>query len=545
MNRRSACGVMPTFFQGQRALFRSIRISAGRLRPMTQAKLLVVDNDSSTVELFSDQRISAYLDTQCVGSSDESLPFLDQWHPDIVMANGLMARQNDFALIQILQDRQKDQKPVIVISSFPTDGSLVDFRLRFNLQYFLQKPLDPETLAKTLLGFASLPIDGEPSDTPPVEGIDLQFDPDRARRNVLDVDMDDDFLKSLEESEQESFSQDLKDTMGVFSTNKPVVIGYGTTTRKIRVKEYWYVVRNGDNFSAQAINNVHVPTGEKFNISKEDLFSNYDPEMDYMYKKLLPAMQNLERTLSKGDRHRSRMEHFSAEMEYNEALRIDTDNVRATFGLGLTYLELQDSKKADAVFKSLINLDAAFGEDHKHLFNEFGIQLRKNKMFNHAVQYYDRARELSKQDENIFFNLARAWYEKGDWGNCLRNLVICLTMNKQLEEAQRFSKHILSLSLDNELCKEHNKGTLQTPSSRYDSLLAELRNVSGLSDEDWKTMQQEVAEEKKKQKRATARKRTARKKNEQRSESAPNETSKKKSEGQAGGGKTEKYVMPF
>ncbi len=507
---------------------------------MTQTKVLVVDNDSNTYELLSGQQPESLIEPQCVINMEEALTFLERWQPDVVVVNSQLARQDDFILIQALRDKQQHQKPAIVICSSPADGSLVEFRLRFNIQFFLQKPFDAETLTKKLLDFAGVD-QSEPADA----NIDLKFDPVRSQRNVLDVD--DDFAEEIQSAPQEDSPQDIKDAMGVFSTNKPVVIGYGTTTRRIRVKEYLYVVRNGDNFLAQGINSVHVPSGEKFSISKNDLLSNYDPEMDYMYKKMLPALRNLENTLAKGDRHRSRMEHFSAEMEYNEALQIDAENVRATFGLGLTYLELQDSKKADAVFKSLIHLDAAFDEEHKHLFNEFGIQLRKNKMFDHAVQYYDRARELSKEDENIFFNLARAWYEKGDWSNCLRNLIICLTMNKQLEEAQRFCRHILVLSLNDDLCRELNKATLPTENIRYASMLEELRQAAGLTEADWKALQAEVTADKKKRKKAASKKKNARSgdSKKQKSPSDPQGSSNKKDGGQNSNGSSGKYVMPF
>ncbi len=500
---------------------------------MTQTKVLVVDEDSSTYELISGQQPDSPIEAQCVITPEEAVTLLERWQPDVVVANGQLARQNDFALIQNLKEKQQNQKPAIAICSSPADGSLVEFRLRFNIQHFLQKPLDSATFIQKLLEFAGAGLPEAVHDD-----IDLQFDPARSQRNVLDVD--DDFVEDIEHYTQEQLSQDFKDTMGVFSTSKPVVIGYGTTTRKIRVKEYWYVIRNGDNFLAQGINSVHIPSGEKFNVSKKDLLSQYDPEMDYMYQKLLPALRNLEGTLAKGDRHRSRMEHFSAEMEYNEALRIDADNVRATFGLGLTYLELQDSKKADAVFKSLIHLDAAFDEEYKHLFNEFGIQLRKNKMFDHAVQYYNRARELSREDENIFFNLARAWYEKGDWSNCLRHLVICLTMNKQLEEAQRFCRHILLLSLNDDLCRELNKATLPTENRRYATMLEELRQAAGLTDADWKALQAEVAADKKKRKKAAVRKKAA-----PSGEARQKERSAKKNGGQNENGSSGKYVMPF
>ena len=83
------------------------------------------------------------------------------------------------------------------------------------------------------------------------------------------------------------------------------------------------------------------------------------------------------------------------------------DNVRANFGIGLTYLERGESDKAENIFARLIKLDGAYEEEHKHLFNEFGISLRKNKMFSQSLEYYLRALDLTKKDENLYINIAR------------------------------------------------------------------------------------------------------------------------------------------
>jgi tetratricopeptide (TPR) repeat protein len=94
-----------------------------------------------------------------------------------------------------------------------------------------------------------------------------------------------------------------------------------------------------------------------------------------------------------------------------------------------------------------VKLEAAFQEEHKHLFNEFGINLRKNKMIDQAITYYSRAEELAVQDEHLFYNMARAYLEKKDMDNALRYLLKSLEMNPRLEVSIKFLMWLLTNNL--------------------------------------------------------------------------------------------------
>jgi hypothetical protein len=61
-----------------------------------------------------------------------------------------------------------------------------------------------------------------------------------------------------------------------------------------------------------------------------------------------------------------------------------------------------------------VGLEAAFAPEHKHLFNEFGISLRKSRMVDQSIEYSTRALALTSTDENLHYNVARAYFEKGD-----------------------------------------------------------------------------------------------------------------------------------
>ncbi len=209
----------------------------------------------------------------------------------------------------------------------------------------------------------------------------------------------------------------------VFSSQEVRKVGTGTTTRKTVAKTFWFAEEDDTGtIYIQSINTNCVPTGNKRVITKDELIEKYSPEPEFYIQSVFPRMRELNETLDRADAARTRGENFSAEYEYDTALQVDVDNVRANFGIGLTYLARGEAEKADNIFSRLVHLEGAFEEEHKHLFNEFGISLRKNKMFDQSLDYYLRALQLSKHDENLYANIARVYLERKDIPRCLEYL---------------------------------------------------------------------------------------------------------------------------
>ena len=179
---------------------------------------------------------------------------------------------------------------------------------------------------------------------------------------------------------------------GVFSSEKIAKVGAGATVRKTTQTMYWFAEEDeGGLIWIQPLNPNYVPSGPKQEIPKEDFLVQYAPEPEFYSSKVFPNIRKLNQTIAKAQRHRVNGETFSAEYEFSNALRVDVENIRANFGLGLTYLERGDTDKADNIFQRLIKIEAAFEAEHKHLFNDFGISLRKNEMYDQALEYYGKA----------------------------------------------------------------------------------------------------------------------------------------------------------
>jgi tetratricopeptide (TPR) repeat protein len=226
---------------------------------------------------------------------------------------------------------------------------------------------------------------------------------------------------------------------GVFSSQEVRKVGTGTTTRKTVQKTFWFVEQDADGaIMLQALNSNYIPTGPKKIISMDDLINSYSPEPEFYIQSVFPKMQELDKAIEKGDEYREKAETFSAEFQYAKALKVDEENIRANFGIGLTYLARGEVDKADNIFNRLVNLDASFESEHKHLFNDFGINLRKNKMFKQSVEYYNRALILSTEDDNLHINAARALLEDQQYAQAVEHLLIALKLNPGNETVLKF-----------------------------------------------------------------------------------------------------------
>ena len=231
----------------------------------------------------------------------------------------------------------------------------------------------------------------------------------------------------------------LENIRGVFSTQEIRRVGTGTTTRQTVQKNFWFVEQNAAGIiQCQPLNSNYVPAGPKRTLSMEELINKFSPEPEFYLSSVFPKMQELQRTIDAADEHREKNELFAAEYEYSTALKVDEDNVRANFGIGLTYLQRGENDKAEDIFQRLVKLDAAFGAEHKHLFNDFGINLRKNRMFLQAINYYGRALELTGHDENLHINMARALLESNNIPGCVEHLFTALELAPAHENALKF-----------------------------------------------------------------------------------------------------------
>lgn len=234
---------------------------------------------------------------------------------------------------------------------------------------------------------------------------------------------------------------------GVFSIERMAKIGTGTTARRVKQTALYYAKQIEDDvILMQGLNNKHVPFGKSEEISKDELLSEYLP-MPQLYKEVIGNLRMVQKSVARGDKYRKRGENFTAEYEYANALNLDEQNVRANFGIGLCLLAREEEEKAKKVFDRIIKIDSSFEDEHKHLFNEYGIALRKKKLIGQSVDYYRRALELSDDDENLWYNLARAQFERKDFAKAAEAVSKCLELKSTHPEGKKMFDYLTKKKL--------------------------------------------------------------------------------------------------
>jgi tetratricopeptide (TPR) repeat protein len=227
---------------------------------------------------------------------------------------------------------------------------------------------------------------------------------------------------------------------GVFSTRSLATLSdRGSLEQKTTRKTYWFVKELlGEQLEVQPLNANYIPSGPKKTISLDEFLEKFLPEPEFYTYTVFPLLRRLNTSLTKSERFGPKGGTSGAEFEYSTVLAVDEETIRGNFGLGLTYLERGESAKAADLFERLVKLDASFEVRHKHLFNGFGISLRKSGMYDQAVAYYTRGLELAHNDENLHFNIARAYFEQGEIESTVSHLSKALEINPELKEARRF-----------------------------------------------------------------------------------------------------------
>lgn len=233
----------------------------------------------------------------------------------------------------------------------------------------------------------------------------------------------------------------LKKLKGVFYEETTITLGTGHTQKTQRVKNYCLAEQLDDEtVQVSFLGNEGQPTGIVVKMPYDEFLNKYTFEPDFKVK--TKEEREHDKHVALAEKHRSRNELNSAEWEYTSALRIDPESIRANFGIGTLYMEMGQTDKAKDVFRKLSQTEAIFEEENKHIFNEFGIELRKASMAEEALSNYLKALEISPRDEHLYFNVARLYYDAKDWEFALQWIEKCVSVNPAFREARQFESLI-------------------------------------------------------------------------------------------------------
>jgi tetratricopeptide (TPR) repeat protein len=224
---------------------------------------------------------------------------------------------------------------------------------------------------------------------------------------------------------------------GIYFRIKVSTIGTGATQQQVCTKIFCEATEiEGARVAVRYLGFNGKPSGIVEEIEKDAFVKDFVFDSGRSNNQDDPKERSLEKHIAMGDDHLRKREYFAAEYEYNNALRLDEDNVRAVFGKGLSLMERGDEAQAKEVFTRLARIEALFHEKNKHLFNEFGIRLRKLGMCDEAIRHYQKAITICPDDEHLYFNMARACFEKKDNTQARKWIRVALKANPNFQEAK-------------------------------------------------------------------------------------------------------------
>jgi tetratricopeptide (TPR) repeat protein len=137
-----------------------------------------------------------------------------------------------------------------------------------------------------------------------------------------------------------------------------------------------------------------------------------------------------------GKLHLDKQEFHAAAFEFGQAIKVDGENLDAHLGKGKAHIGLGEVDKARETFAKMSEIDSLYDKENKHLFNEYGIELRKGQMYDMAIDNYQKAIEIDADDEALYFNLARACQESGQLDSAAEHLKKALSLKPDFNEAK-------------------------------------------------------------------------------------------------------------
>jgi tetratricopeptide (TPR) repeat protein len=147
-------------------------------------------------------------------------------------------------------------------------------------------------------------------------------------------------------------------------------------------------------------------------------------------------------------------------ISFNKAIKINSLFAEAYKGLADAYKGKGDEsaykahlQKASEVFAQLDRMEEAkslfieilkIDDTAPNPYNTLGVKLRRKGDYPQAIHNYLRAIELTPKDENIFFNLSKAYYFMDEKEKAKKALVRALSISDDFAEARKFYKKLFN-----------------------------------------------------------------------------------------------------
>ena len=230
------------------------------------------------------------------------------------------------------------------------------------------------------------------------------------------------------------------EVMGVYSHSTKYEYRPGDEGSRYLNSTYWFVRKRDDEvYEVRPLDGNHIPSGVVKLVPKAEFLKYYTPELSYYQNNPLPCLLSLQEKVGMGRRMFNADRLDRAERAFIDAvLAPDREEGGEGNELEQVYADQRHFTRLRDMVDRLLNTDEEFRETERHRFNEFGIDLRKQSRYDDSIRYYTKALEVNEDDENLHFNIARAYHGKGRFDECRAHLGRALTINPEMEEAKGF-----------------------------------------------------------------------------------------------------------
>ena len=119
------------------------------------------------------------------------------------------------------------------------------------------------------------------------------------------------------------------------------------------------------------------------------------------------------------------------------------NDLRAHFGTLLLKIRRDgDLQNALRSLQDIAEVEEGIVPEHKYMFAEFGINLRKGKLPEVALAHAKRVLSLAPGDSHAHFNIARIYHVLGKLDEAEQHLLSALEFSPDLEYARDFLAYI-------------------------------------------------------------------------------------------------------
>lgn len=184
---------------------------------------------------------------------------------------------------------------------------------------------------------------------------------------------------------------------------------------------------------------------------------DYDEAIEE-FEEVLSQQEEAQKFYDIGCTYLAKDKFGKAIVAFQKALKINDMFAEAYEGLSEAYKRKGDLEQCQFFLKKAADLYAA----HDHMekvkevfidilkmdnraanpFNSLGVKLRKVGDYQAAIRAYKQALELTPNDENVHFNMAKAYYFMSDTENALDKLAVALSINQDFPEALTMYKSL-------------------------------------------------------------------------------------------------------